>query len=76
VPAGSADWTVVRNFDRRLAEVATALIALLPLLTRRHHLPGAAKFRVPHKLFEKPRLLLFQNPASTTLLQEPRVAAL
>jgi hypothetical protein len=53
------DWALVREWVGTVAEVATAMIALVALLTWRRNLRGATKFRVAHKVLEEARLLRY-----------------
>jgi hypothetical protein len=53
------DWALVREWVGTVAEVATAVIALVALLTWRRNLLGATKFRVAHEVLEEARLLRY-----------------
>jgi hypothetical protein len=53
------DWAEVRAWVGTLAELSTALIALLALLIWRSHLRGANRFRVAHKVLEEAHLLRY-----------------
>jgi hypothetical protein len=53
------DWAAISGWISAVGELATAVIALIALLTWRRNLRGTAKFRVAHKVLEEARLLRY-----------------